>query len=63
MLPELDTYGLNKRFNFVCRCINNTHPNTVLDYGCGAGTYLTAPLAEKYSDIKFIGADSDDIFN
>ena len=60
MLPELDTYGLNKRFKFVCKCIYKARPNRILDYGCGAGTYLTVPLANKFSDISFIGADSDD---
>lgn len=59
MLPEYDTYGLKKRFNFICNCIDKIKPNTILDYGCGAGTYLTVPLAEKYSDINFIGADLD----
>ena len=59
MLPEYDTYGLKKRFNFVCECIDKIQPNTILDYGCGAGTYLTVPLSIKYPDIKFVGADLD----
>lgn len=59
MLPDFDSYGLRKRFDFICKCIRDSKPTTVLDFGCGAGTYVTLPLAREFPDIDFLGVDAD----
>jgi SAM-dependent methyltransferase len=33
----------------------------VLDVGCGTGTLLTAPLAERFPDVRFHGVDPDPV--
>jgi len=35
---------------------NITHPNTIIDFGCGNGSYLSL-LQKKYSNSKLIGLD------
>ena len=57
-LPE-NSYGISKRLQFVAGAIACVTPRRVLDIGCGTGTYLTAPLAQQFPDIQFIGVDSD----
>ena len=59
MLPDIDSYGLKKRFDFLCDSIRESEPESVLDFGCGAGTYVTAPLAEEFPHIRFVGVDAD----
>jgi SAM-dependent methyltransferase len=60
MLPTEDSYGLAKRIEFLTIEIERRNPQRVLDFGCGTGTNLTAPLAERYPHIQFIGVDSDE---
>lgn len=59
MLVE-NSYGIVKRFDYVVRVINDLKPTSILDFGCGTGELLTVPLAEKFPDITFTGADDDD---
>jgi SAM-dependent methyltransferase len=58
LLPE-DAYGRAKRQQFVESVIRAAKPATVLDFGCGTGTQLTWPLAETFSQVSFLGVDSD----
>jgi SAM-dependent methyltransferase len=57
-LPE-DSYGRAKRFDFVATTIMARRPRDILDIGCGAGTQLTAPLAEAFPGIAVTGVDQD----
>lgn len=59
MLPPEDSYGLTKRLEFVIAEIKRRNPRRVLDFGCGTGANLTAPLAERFPEIQFVGVDSD----
>lgn len=59
MLPPEDSYGLAKRLEFLIAEIERRKPSRVLDFGCGTGTNLTLPLAERFPQIRFIGVDSD----
>ena len=59
MLPTENSYGILKRFNFLKGIIEVDQPESVLDIGCGGGGNLTAPLAEYFPSIRFLGADSD----
>ena len=59
MLPTEDSYGLTKRFEFVVTEIERRSPRRVLDFGCGTGANLTALLAERFPQIRFVGVDSD----
>lgn len=54
-----NTYGVNKRINFIAEVIAELKPSSVLDVGCGTGSNLTKPLAELFPDINFIGIDDD----
>jgi SAM-dependent methyltransferase len=55
-----NTYGLLKRLDFVTGIVADLRPAKVLDVGCGTGSNLTALLARKFSDIEFVGVDSDE---
>lgn len=55
-----NSYGIVKRFDYVERVINDLKPASILDFGCGTGELLTVPLAEKFPEITFIGADDDE---
>jgi SAM-dependent methyltransferase len=59
MLTVENSYGVIKRLNFLKEVIEIYHPESVLDIGCGAGTYLTLPLAKSNPAIRFLGADTD----
>jgi len=59
MLTVENSYGIIKRLNFLKEIIEIYHPESVLDIGCGTGTYLTLPLAKSNPTIRFLGADSD----
>lgn len=52
-------YGVRKRLLFCAEEIEEGRPRNVLDFGCGTGAHLTAPLAEMYPGVQFTGADSD----
>ncbi|KAF0100132.1 MAG: hypothetical protein FD187_1386 [bacterium] len=54
-----NTYGIAKRFGFVAGVIDRLQPDRVLDIGCGTGTNLTKPLAERFPCTTFVGMDSD----
>jgi SAM-dependent methyltransferase len=59
MLVPHDTYGLDKRLQFLKRVIAEHRPKTVLDFGCGSGAFVTFPLAQAFPEITFSGVDSD----
>ena len=59
ILMNDNTYGVNKRINFIAEVIAELKPSSVLDVGCGTGSNLTKPLAELFPDINFIGIDDD----
>jgi SAM-dependent methyltransferase len=52
-------YGLQKRIDFCAEVIAAHRPRFVLDVGCGTGTNLTRPLAERFPEVRFAGVDSD----
>lgn len=52
-------YGLGKRLDFVTEIISEFQPKRILDVGCGTGSNLTVPLAQRFPTINFIGIDSD----
>jgi SAM-dependent methyltransferase len=54
-----DSYGRAKRFDFICASIKTYRPRAILDIGCGAGTQLTAPLADAFPAIAITGVDED----
>ncbi|MDI6746175.1 MAG: class I SAM-dependent methyltransferase [Rhodocyclaceae bacterium] len=54
-----NTYGVVKRLEFITGVIAGCRPSRVLDVGCGTGANLTAPLARKFPDVRFVGIDSD----
>ena len=49
-----------KRLEFVSRVIRERAPRRVLDMGCGTGARLTAPLAERFPEVAFLGVDTDE---
>jgi SAM-dependent methyltransferase len=53
------SYGNAKRLAFCAGVIAERVPQLVLDVGCGTGTTLTRPLAERFPATRFIGIDSD----
>lgn len=59
MWPPENSYGVSKRLEFIGQIIRELRPGRVLDYGCGAGTFVTSPLAQEFPQIKFVGVDSD----
>jgi SAM-dependent methyltransferase len=59
ILSAENTYGINKRFSFVEKTIIRINPATLLDVGCGAGTYLTFPIAKRFPAVRVVGVDSD----
>lgn len=54
-----NTYGIAKRFDFVAGVIAALRPANVLDIGCGTGSNLTQPLAQRFAGVEFVGVDSD----
>lgn len=56
---EEDSYGGQKRLQFIRNIIEKYQPKLVLDIGCGTGTGVTIPLAEHFHNIHFVGADTD----
>lgn len=54
-----NTYGIRKRLDFIAGVISRYQPSRVLDMGCGTGQNLTALLADRFRDIRFVGVDSD----
>lgn len=61
ILSAENTYGINKRFSFVERVITTANPSSILDVGCGAGTYLTYPIAKRFPTVHVVGVDSDEL--
>ena len=61
MLKTENTYGIKKRFAFIEGAIATASPSTILDIGCGAGTYLTYPIATRFPNINVVGCDSDSL--
>lgn len=59
MLRAENAYGLQKRIAFCALVIDELRPRQVLDIGCGTGTNLTRPLAERFPQVRFWGIDSD----
>jgi len=59
MLQAENAYGLQKRVAFCAQVIDELRPREVLDIGCGTGTNLTRPLAERFPRVRFLGIDSD----
>jgi len=62
--PDLDqgkenAYGFQRRLAFASRAIERRGAASVLDLGCGSGAFLLAPLARRYSRVRFVGVDSD----
>src|SRR6185295_18494019 len=58
MLP-LDTYGMAKRVEYIKETIERLKPKSVLEFGCGTGNNVIAPLAKLFPDVRFVGVDSD----
>jgi SAM-dependent methyltransferase len=58
IIPET-AYGVAKRVDFAVEALDRLRPATVLDVGCGTGTLLTAPLAERFPGTRFHGVDPD----
>lgn len=54
-----NSYGIQKRFEYVEQSILDRDPLAILDYGCGTGELLTVPLATRFPDIEFVGIDDD----
>lgn len=54
-----NTYGLEKRLDFISRLISEIKPSRVLDMGCGTGENLTSLLATQFPHIHFVGMDAD----
>jgi 2-polyprenyl-3-methyl-5-hydroxy-6-metoxy-1,4-benzoquinol methylase len=61
MLKNENTYGVKKRFAFIEDAIATASPSVILDVGCGAGTYLTYPIAARFPNINVVGCDTDRI--
>ena len=57
-LPE-NEWGSAKRLEFAASVIAAGEAASVLDVGCGTGTYLTVPLAHRFPATRFVGADAD----
>lgn len=57
--PSETPNGIRKRFEHVVDLLTRLAPKRVLDFGCGTGTNLTIPLAERFPNITFVGVDSD----
>ncbi len=53
------SYGFAKRLEFVSAAVAAAAPGTVLDLGCGTGELLTVPLAARFPEIDFVGAEPD----
>lgn len=53
--------GALKRYDFIAQAIETYQPRTVLDIGCGTGGLLTAPLAHRFPNVRFVGADPDTV--
>jgi SAM-dependent methyltransferase len=51
---------MRKRLSFTITAIEHLRPSAVLEIGCGTGAFLLHPLAQQFSDIRFIGIDSDE---
>lgn len=56
-----NSYGILKRFEYIERAILDREPRKILDYGCGTGEVLTAPLAERFPEIEIVGVDDDPV--
>lgn len=54
-----NSYGTQKRLDFIRSVITEAGPESVLDIGCGTGLEVTIPLAREFPEIRFMGADSD----
>jgi SAM-dependent methyltransferase len=61
ILSAENTYGIRKRFSFVEKIISSASPATILDIGCGSGTYLTYPIAKCFPEVHVVGVDSDEL--
>lgn len=59
MFFQENSYGVEKRFRFIKNAIEEFRPSSVLDIGCGTGSFVTLPLAKSFPDIRFLGVDSD----
>jgi SAM-dependent methyltransferase len=46
---------------FIRDVIRASHPQRVLDIGCGTGAHLTMPLAAAFPETAFLGVDSDEV--
>lgn len=57
---EETAWGFRKRLSYAAAVIEERRARTVLDVGCGTGTFLTAPLAEQFPSVTFVGTDSDE---
>lgn len=53
-----DSYGTQKRLEFIREIIRQVNPKSVLDIGCGVGQ-VSYPLAKQFPNIVFHGIDND----
>jgi len=58
LLPE-DSYGTQKRVNYISDFIIRYHINFIIDIGCGTGRHLTYPLSILHPKSAFFGYDRD----
>lgn len=53
-----NSYSVRKRFEHVREVIRARSPRNVLDFGCGTGAALTAPLAAEFPQARFHGVEA-----
>lgn len=57
--PRENPYGFLKRIRFFEDVIEQRKPKTILDIGCGVGSLITFPLAERFPEVRFSASDED----
>ena len=59
MSMKENSYAIAKRFRLLSEEISRSSVESVLDFGSGTGSDLTAPLAEKFPQIRFFAVEPD----
>ena len=54
-----NSYGFEKRLNFINAILRKYKISTVLDIGCGTGENVSMPLSKLFPAIQFFAVDSD----